>query len=82
MQYGQKQYHADDRRGLQQPFVVWWQAVDTGCEDGLHGSGHRQRRQGLHEPIGARRADQGVCLDEGSQALFQEEWIALCARDE
>jgi hypothetical protein len=43
VQYGQGHIHADDRRGLQQPFVVWWQAVDTGCEDGLHGSGHRQR---------------------------------------
>ena len=82
MQHGQGHVHANHGRRLQQPFVVRRQAVDTGCEDGLYGSRHRQRRRGLHEPIGAQRADQGVCLDEGPQALFQKEWVALGVRDE
>ncbi len=78
--YGHLQ--ADDRGCLQQALLGRWQAVDPCRQHRLHGRRHLHGWQGLRQVIGPTRADQHPGLHQSAHAFFQEEGIALRARDE
>jgi hypothetical protein len=58
------------------------QAVDARRQHRLHRGGHLDGRQRLRQAIGAWHTDQYACLDQGINALLQEERIALRARNQ
>ena len=79
---GQGHFMANHRRGLQQALGLRGQPVNAGSEHGLHRRGHLNGRERLFETIGARLADQHSGLHQRAHTLFQEEGIALRAREQ
>ena len=73
---GEGEIGADDRRGLEQTFFVLGQPIDPGRQHGLHGGGHLNRLEPLDLTIGSALAHQHLGLDQGANALFQEERIS------
>src|SRR6185295_17137619 len=67
----------DDRGGLEQPLLLWWQSIDPRGEHGLHRRRHLDDRRGSTQPVGSALADQRTRLDQGADALLQEERIPL-----
>ena len=82
LQQGQGHLGANDGGGLQQPLLLGWQAVDTCRQHGLHGGRHLDALRGAGQTIRPRLAHQHPGLHQGAHALFQEEGVALGARDQ
>src|SRR4030095_10877549 len=68
---------ADDRRHLEQPLVLRRDAIDPCRQDGPPRGGHLDAWGRGRESIDAALAYQSAGLDEGSDALLQEERVAL-----
>ena len=73
---------ADDRRGLEQPFLLGREAVNAGREDRLDGGRDLNSRESFRQAIGAAFADQGLGLHQGPDALLQEEGVPLGPLDQ
>jgi hypothetical protein len=82
MEERQGHLHANHRGGLQQALLLGWQPVNTCRQYRLHRGGHLNRREGLRQPIGARRPDQHLRFHQSTHTFLQEEWVALRARDQ
>ena len=82
LQQRQGHLRADHRGGLQQVFLLGWQAVDARRQDGLHRGRHLNRRQRLGQAVGTRLPYQHPGLHQGAHALLQEEGVAPGARDQ
>ena len=82
LEEGQGDLCTHNRCGLEQALLLWGQAVDTRCQDGLHGGWHLQGWEGLCHAIGPGLAHQGSGLHQRPHALLQEEGIALGALDQ
>ena len=67
---------SDHRGGLQETLLVEGQAIDPGGQDRLDRGRHLDRLDRLGEPVGTAGPGQGPRLDEGPDALLQEEGIA------
>ena len=80
----QRQGHLGANHGsrLQEALLLGWQPVDARRQHRLHGGWYLDGRQGLPQAIGPTLADQDPGLHQGAHALFQEEGIALGARNE
>src|SRR5713226_8510438 len=72
----------DDGRGLEEPLVLGRQSVDARRKDRLGGRRDLKRLERFHEAGRAAVAREGAGLDERSNALLQEEWIALGSIDQ
>jgi hypothetical protein len=81
-QQGPGHVRANHGGGLEQVFVLWREAVDARCQDGLHGGRHRYPLEGLCQPIGPWSACESPRLDQGPYALFQKEGIAFRASNQ
>ena len=82
LQQGKRHLGANDRGGLEELLLLRGQPVDARRQHRLHRRRHLDGRQGLRQPIGPRLAHQHPGLHQGAHALFQEEGIALRARDQ
>ena len=80
----QRQGHLRANHGsrLQEALLLGWQPVDARRQHRLHGGRDLDARQGLPQAIGRTLADEDPRLCQGAHALFQEEGIALRARNE
>jgi len=82
LQQGQGYLGADDRGGLEHMFLLWRQPVNARCQYRLYRGRYLQAGEGLHQPIGIRRADEHPCLHQDAHALLQKERVAPGARDQ
>jgi len=80
----QRQGHLSAQHGrrLQEALLLGWQPVDACRQHGLHSGRDLEARQGLPQAIGRTLADEDPRLCQGAHALFQEEGIALRARNQ
>jgi hypothetical protein len=81
-QEGERHVLADHGGGLEQPLVLGRQSIDARGEDRLHGWRDLDGLRRLRQTVIAELADEGPGLDQGPDALFEEERIALGAGDE
>lgn len=73
---------ADDRGGLEQALLCWWETVDSRSEDRLDRGRHGNARVHSRRTIGTRLTDQYTGLDQRPDALLQKERIPLGPLDE
>ena len=76
LQQRQGYLDADDRRGLEQALLLRRQAVDACRQHYLHRGRHLDRGYRLGQAAGTRRTDERPRLQQGADALLQEEGIA------
>src|SRR5262249_33471562 len=70
---------ADHRRSLEQPLLPLGQAVNSCCEDALHGRGQADLFRGLDEAIRTSRSGPSARLDQRLDNFLHEEGIAARA---
>src|SRR5262249_44037839 len=73
---------ADDSGGLEQPLVLGGESVDPSREDRLDRGRYLYVGRRSDQPVRAGPAQQYPRLDERSDALFQEERVALRPLDQ
>jgi hypothetical protein len=73
---------ADHRGRLEQALVLGRQTVDARRQHGLHRDRHLRARKGARQPVAAALARQDAALDQATNALLDEEGVALGASDQ
>ena len=73
---GKATLHADDCSDLEQVFDIRGETINAGSERGLYGRRDLNARQGLHQAVLPRRANESPGFDERAHSLFQKKGIA------
>ncbi len=73
---------ANDRRGVQQPFVVLGESINTRGQDRLHSCWDLNGWKFLCKAIRTQFTNKYLGLNQRPHTLFQEKGIALCSLDE
>ena len=82
LQEGEGDLLTDDRRSLDQAFLLGREPVDPRRQDRLHCRRYLNARKCGGQAIGTPLADQGLGFDQRPHALFQEEGVPLCLVDQ
>src|SRR6266542_1384676 len=77
LEEGKRHVLADGCGGLKEALVLRDESIDASGEEGLHGGRDQDAGYVLGQEMGATGADQHTGLDEGADALLEEERVAL-----